>query len=151
MNKGILVVLSTNREKILQELHNFKWFTLIKSKKDNEEMKEIFCQLDFHLPYQSAAKGYTNTDSRGQKWESVMWSGGCESPNCELFTVETFVAKLLSFCGISDLDEELLSKIQKVTEDHEKLIKMIDEKKKLIKKNYEKTIELLLDELIEKV
>jgi hypothetical protein len=52
MNKGILVVLSTNREKILQELHNFKWFTLIKSKKDNEEMKEIFLStgLSFTLP-----------------------------------------------------------------------------------------------------
>lgn len=143
-------IVKQNREKLMKERWFFK-LTEGESDFENSFLKMFFKKVfDLEFPITSRAVAYTNVDTGGSRWHTIMYSSGPMSPNCQVFSFIDFLKFLttisdLPFCG----DDEKLKEVKKLQQELKNKIKEIDDQASSIKdklvKNYKKQIDFILD------
>ena len=140
-------------EKIKQKIQEERWFVEVKDNSEIINLRNFFNRINKHIPEVYEAKGFTNVDMRGNKYNNIMWSRGGISPNCVVYTVDSFLAKFL-YDHLKTTSEEIKEKTNKIKEidaEFDKIMKKIKKLEKEVIENHKKKINLVLDEIREKI
>lgn len=142
-----------NRKLLLDQ----KWYVKLEPKvavQQAESIKYILKNLfDLEVSWGSEPRGITNVDFYGQKWNSIMWSQGGISPNCDVYEYNNFIIHLLLLADIKIKEgiTKTISEIQKLNMEMKEKITEIDKAaenmKNKLEKNYKKQIDFLLDSI----